>query len=75
VCQIGKIKGAKVVAIAGGPDKCKWLKETLGVDEAIDYKAADFHDQCKKKIGYLDVFFDNVGGECVIFLSHKCFFF
>jgi NADPH-dependent curcumin reductase CurA len=68
VCQIGKIKGAKVVGIAGGPDKCKWLKETLGVDEAIDYKSADFHAQCKQKIGYLDVFFDNVGGEILDYM-------
>jgi NADPH-dependent curcumin reductase CurA len=62
VCQIGKKKGAKVIAIAGGPEKCRWLKESLGVDVAVDYKSPTFK-QDFKKLGYLDVFFDNVGGE------------
>jgi NADPH-dependent curcumin reductase CurA len=43
VCQIGKKKGARVIAIAGGSEKCKWLKESIGVDEALDYKSPSFY--------------------------------
>jgi len=62
--QIARIKGCRVVGIAGGPEKCAWLKEEARFDEVIDYKAEDV----EKKIGELcpdrvDVFFDNVGGE------------
>ncbi|MRG93179.1 NADP-dependent oxidoreductase [Polyangium spumosum] len=63
VGQIAKIKGARVVGIAGGPAKCAWIKDELGFDAAIDYKAEDV----KKRLGELcpggiDVYFDNVGG-------------
>ncbi len=62
--QIAKIKGAsKVVGIAGGTAKCKWLVEELGFDAAIDYKSEDvkkrLKEECPKGI---NVFFDNVGG-------------
>jgi NADPH-dependent curcumin reductase CurA len=67
VCQIGKKKGARVIAIAGGADKCRWLKETVGVDAALDYKSASFYKDFKK-LGYLDVFFDNVGGQMLDFM-------
>jgi NADPH-dependent curcumin reductase CurA len=65
VCQIAKLKGHKVIATAGGPDKVKFLKEELGVDVAIDYKAsknltADLMAAAPEGI---DVYFDNVGGE------------
>ncbi len=64
VAQIAKIKGARVIGIAGGAHKCAWLIETLGVDEAIDYKNENVEKRlaelCDKKI---DVYFDNVGGE------------
>lgn len=64
VGQIGKIKGCRVVGIAGGPDKCKWITEELGFDAAIDYKsenvAAKLKEYCPKGI---DVYFDNVGGK------------
>lgn len=53
VCQIAKIKGCTVYAIAGGDDKCKWLESELGVDKAINYKAKDFAEQVKK-LGYFD---------------------
>ncbi len=63
VGQIAKIKGCRVVGIAGGPDKCRYLGE-LGFDAAIDYKAEDvrkaLRDHCPKGI---DVYFDNVGGD------------
>ncbi len=63
--QIARIKGAsKVVGIAGGPEKCKWLVERAGLDAAIDYKSEDVRrrmkEECPKGV---DVFFDNVGGE------------
>jgi NADPH-dependent curcumin reductase CurA len=65
VCQIAKLKGHKVVATAGGAEKVQWLKDELGVDVAIDYKAtktltADLLAAVPEGI---DVYFDNVGGE------------
>ncbi|TBU33325.1 alcohol dehydrogenase [Dichomitus squalens] len=67
VCQIGKKKGAKVVAIAGSEEKCQWLEKDLGVDKALNYKSPSFYDDFKKEVGYLDVFFDNVGGDILNF--------
>jgi NADPH-dependent curcumin reductase CurA len=62
--QIAKIKGCRVVGICGSDDKCKWLTDELGLDVAVNYKAADFKDQFKKATdGYIDVYFDNVGGD------------
>ncbi len=62
--QIAKIKGARVVGIAGGAQKCGWLKEELGFDDVIDYKNEDVAQRiaatCPNKV---DVFFDNVGGD------------
>ena len=62
--QIAKIKGCRVVGIAGGADKCRFLTEKLGFDGAIDYKnedlAAALKRECPKGV---DVYFDNVGGE------------
>jgi len=62
----GAVIGAYVgsgVGIAGGPEKCKWLKETAGFDAVVDYKNEDVNAQiahhCPDK---WDVFFDNVGG-------------
>ena len=66
-CQIGKIYGAKVIGIAGSDDKCRWLKEELKIDAALNYKSATFQDEFKDAVGYLDVFFDNVGGEILDF--------
>lgn len=63
VCQIAKLKGAKVIAIAGSDEKCKWLETDLGVDKALNYKSTSFRDDFKKNVGYLDVYFDNVGGD------------
>ncbi len=64
VGQIAKIKGCRVVGIAGGPEKCQYLKEELGYDEVIDYKNEDIKDAIKStcKEG-IDIYFDNVGGE------------
>ena len=59
VCQLGKIIGAKVIAIAGTDDKCKWLEDELGVDKALNYKDPNFVNNFKQSVGYLDVYFDN----------------
>lgn len=62
--QIAKIAGARVVGIAGGEDKCRWLKEELGLDVALDYKAPDFKKKLREATpNFVDVYFDNVGGE------------
>ncbi|KAH8994936.1 hypothetical protein EDB92DRAFT_247753 [Lactarius akahatsu] len=66
-CQIGKIYGAKVIGIAGSDDKCRWLKEGLKIDAALNYKSPTFQDEFNDAVGYLDVFFDNVGGEILDF--------
>ncbi|MDX6587403.1 MAG: hypothetical protein QOI31_1876 [Solirubrobacterales bacterium] len=64
VGQIARIQGCRAIGIAGGPDKCRWLVEELGFDEAIDYKAGDLRASLKTKApDGVDVFFDNVGGE------------
>ena len=64
VCQLGKMAGARVVGIAGGPDKCAYVKDELGVDAVIDYKAEK--DLAKALAAAcpdgIDVYFDNVGG-------------
>ncbi|KAK7690674.1 hypothetical protein QCA50_005773 [Cerrena zonata] len=67
VCQLGKMVGAKVIAIAGADDKCQWLENELGVDKAINYKSPTFHADFKKAVGYFDVYFDNVGGDILNF--------
>ena len=64
VCQLAKIKGAKIIGIAGGKKKCDFLKSELGCDEAIDYKSGDLTEKIKQVVPEgIDVFFDNVGGE------------
>lgn len=64
VVQLAKARGAHVIGIAGGPDKCRYLTETLGADAAIDYKQGDVPARLKEAApGGINVFFDNVGGE------------
>ena len=62
--QIAKLKGCRVIGIAGGADKCRFLIDKLGFDGAIDYKhedvAAGLKRECPKGV---DVYFDNVGGD------------
>jgi len=64
VGQIAKLKGCRVVGIAGGAEKCAYIVEELGFDAAIDYKsenvAAALAEHCPDGI---DIYFDNVGGE------------
>ena len=62
--QIARIKGCRTVGIAGGADKCRWLRDTARLDATIDYKA----DNVSARIGELcpngvNVYFDNVGGD------------
>ena len=62
--QIAKIRGARAVGIAGGPEKCRILVEELGFDAAVDYKSGDLRGQLRQHTpDHVDVFFDNVGGE------------
>lgn len=62
--QIAKIAGARVVGIAGGPEKCRAVVEDFGFDACIDYRAGDLpaalKEHCRKGV---NVYFDNVGGE------------
>ena len=63
VGQIAKIKGCRVVGIAGGDKKVNYLTETLGFDAGIDYKKADFAKELAQAVpDGVDVYFENVGG-------------
>ena len=74
--QIARIKGCRVIGIAGGIDKCNYIVKDLGFDAAIDYKSRDVKtalaEHCPKGV---DVYFDNVGGEILdtvlLFLSRR----
>ena len=66
VAQMARRLGYRAVGIAGGPEKCRWLLDDLGLDAAIDYKGRDVRqlsaaiaEACPQGV---DVFFDNVGG-------------
>jgi NADPH-dependent curcumin reductase CurA len=62
--QIAKIKGCRVVGIARGADKCRYLTEQLGFDAAIDYKSEDVAQMLKQHCPQgINVYFDNVGGD------------
>ena len=64
VVQLAKARGAKVIGIAGGAEKCAYLTDKLGADAAVDYKNSDVAEQLAKAApDGVDVFFDNVGGE------------
>ncbi|MDP5293412.1 NADP-dependent oxidoreductase [Oceanimonas sp. CHS3-5] len=64
VAQIGKLKGCRVVAVAGGEEKCRYALETLGVDACLDHKAGDFADQLASACpDGIDIYYENVGGK------------
>ncbi len=64
VGQIAKLKGCRVIGIAGGKDKCDWIVKDLGFDAAIDYKSEDVRKALRAAApDGVDVYFDNVGGE------------
>ena len=59
VGQLAKLWGCRALGIAGGPEKCAYVKNELGFDDCFDYKAGKLRDQIRD----VDVYFDNVGGE------------
>jgi NADPH-dependent curcumin reductase CurA len=64
VGQIAKIKGCRVVGVAGGEEKGRWLTGELGFDAAVDYKAGNLRGQLKEACpNGVDVYFDNTGGD------------
>ena len=71
VGQIAKIKGCRVVGIAGGAEKGRWLVDELGFDAAVDYKNPEFKRLLRAEVpDGVDVYFDNTGGavfEAVLF--------
>ncbi len=67
VCQLGKMRGARVVASAGSPEKIRWLKEEAGVDVALNYKDYKNAAELTKALAEaapngVDCYFENVGG-------------
>src|SRR3954463_2370408 len=63
VGQISRIKGARAVGIAGGPEKCRALLEEFGFDAAVDHRAPDFRERLAEAVpDGIDVYFENVGG-------------
>ena len=64
VGQIAKIRGARAVGIAGGPEKCAYLINELGFDAAVDHRTPDFAEQlAKASPDGIDVYFENVSGK------------
>ncbi len=63
--QLARIQGGRVVGMTSSGEKCRWLRDALGVDAAIDYRAAGGLDAALREHcpGGVDVYFDNVGGE------------
>ena len=63
VGQIAKLKGARAIGIAGGPDKCRYVVDELGFDACLDHRARDFPVELKAACPQgIDVYFENVGG-------------
>jgi hypothetical protein len=63
VGQIARIKGARAVGIAGGADKCAFVRDELGFDAVVDHRAPDFAEQLAQACpDGIDVYFENVGG-------------
>jgi NADPH-dependent curcumin reductase CurA len=63
VCQLAKAAGCRVIGIAGGADKCQWLKDVVGCDGVVDYKSEPVRKRLKELCPHgINVIFDNVGG-------------
>lgn len=71
VCQLGVLKGLKVYALAGTPEKCRWLERDIGVTKAFCYKDKDCFAQVKRDMDKFDIYFDNVGGETLNFMMGR----
>ena len=64
VGQIGKIVGCRVVGLAGGAEKCRYITEELGFDAAIDYKSENIITRMRQLCpNGIDIYYDNVGGR------------
>ncbi len=64
VGQIGKIKGCRVVGVAGSEEKCRYVTDELGFDVCLSHRADDFEDQLKRACpDGIDVYYENVGGR------------
>jgi NADPH-dependent curcumin reductase CurA len=64
VGQLGKIKGCRLVGIAGGADKCAYVKKELGFDECLDHRQPNLPEQLKSACpSGIDIYFENVGGK------------
>ncbi|AOR63703.1 NADP-dependent oxidoreductase [Pectobacterium wasabiae] len=64
VGQVGKLKGCRVVGVAGGEEKCRYVVEVLGFDVCLDHRADDFAEQLKQACPQgIDIYFENVGGK------------
>lgn len=64
VGQIAKIKGCRVVGIAGAPEKCSWVTDVAGFDDVVSYKTGDLREGLDRACpDGIDVYFDNVGGD------------
>lgn len=71
-CQLAKIHGARVIGIAGGPEKSRYITETIGADAAVDYKNDDVGSRLDELApDGVDVYFDNVGGELLDLLLDR----
>ncbi len=62
--QVARLVGCRVIGIAGGPEKCRWVKDVAGFDEAIDYRSEDVGGRLRELVPEgVELFFDNVGGD------------
>lgn len=61
-CQVGRNLGARVIGIAGGADKCRYLVDEFGVEQAIDHRSEDVAATLAAVDGGIHAYFDNVGG-------------
>lgn len=70
--QVAKAQGARVIGIAGGPDKCRWLTQDLGFDGAIDYKNEDVGEALDRLApDGVEMNFENVGGEIMVAVFNR----
>jgi NADPH-dependent curcumin reductase len=64
VGQLARLQGCRTIGIAGGPDKCRWLKDEVGFDEVVDYRAGDVATALRRIApDGVDLLFENVGGD------------
>jgi len=70
--QVAKAQGARVIGIAGGPDKCRWLTDDLGFDAAIDYKNEDVGEALDRLApDGVEMNFENVGGDIMLAVFNR----